>query len=333
MKKGRIIFIIAIVLSVILPIAGGICGWYYLIKIPQEKAYQVYLEKVQASINGTQQYNEAVNQYNERAKEVIAANNAFDEAIDAAQALVDCGDTPYEGAKITYLSNSIKDARNNKAATPELKEIAAPIQADPAMEKTKKSELEAASAALDTELQSCMTNISAINSERDALTIPDYSSYVQTLAEESRELEDSYAIQKQITAPTEEWVITRLGRIPDIANIAPVTEENDPNGQLNKQGGYTSTVYFGSPLLGTEELTGDALIEEGTSAGGAIETYRTAEEAESRNSYLGNFDGGIFASGSHRVLGTMVVRTSDELKASQQETMTNAIVNAMVSLE
>lgn len=67
-----------------------------------------------------------------------------------------------------------------------------------------------------------------------------------------------------ITAPTEEWVITRLGRVADVANIAPVTEENDPNGNLNKPGGYTSTVYFGTALLGTQNLSGNPLIDEGT---------------------------------------------------------------------
>lgn len=130
------------------------------------------------------------------------------------------------------------------------------------------------------------------------------------------------------------WVLTRLGRVSDVANMAPVTEENDPNGNLNKAGGYTSTVYFGTALLGTQNLTGNPLIDEGTDAGGAIETYRTVEEAEKRNSYLASFDGaGMFSSGSHMVLGTMVVRTSDDLKASQQETLTNAIVAAMTSLD
>ena len=333
MKKGMIIGIIVAVLVLAGAGVGGYYGWYYGIKVPHDQAYQAYQEKVQACDNAVQSYNDAINQYNNRAKEIIAANNAFDEAISAAQALVDCGDTPYEGAKITNLSNSIKDARNNKAGTPEFKEIITAIQADPAIEKQKKTEIDAASAALDTQITDLTNRTAAVNSERDALVIPDYTAYVENMAALSKELEDSYAVQRQITAPTEEWVLTRLGRVSDVANMAPVTEEHDPNGRLNKQGGYTSTVYFGSPLLGTEELTGDALIEEGTDAGGAIETYRTVEDAESRDSYLGALDGGIFTSGSHKVLGTMVIRTSDSLKASQQETLTNAIVAAMLALE
>ena len=37
------------------------------------------------------------------------------------------------------------------------------------------------------------------------------------------------------------------------------------------------------------------------------------------NDYLAAFDGGIFASGSHTVVGTVLVRTSNELTASQQK--------------
>ncbi len=298
-----------------------------------DQSYQAYLVAVQNYSEGIQQYNDAVNQYNEKAKEVISANDGFSEVIGTAQALVDCGDTPYEGAKITTLSNSIKDARNNKVSTPELKEVVASVQADPAMEKERKSNIDAAVSALESELESYINNVAVINSEKDSLSIPDYSAFINTLTIQSKELEDSYAIQRQITAPTEEWVITRLGRVADVANIAPVTEENDPNGNLNKPGGYTSTVYFGTALLGTQNLSGNPLIDEGTDAGGAVETYRTAEEAETRNNYLASFDGaGMFSSGSHMVLGTMVIRTSDDLKASQQETLTNAIIAAMTSL-
>lgn len=167
MKKKRI----AIgAVMVILAVAVGICGWYFGIKIPHDQSYQAYLVAVQNYSEGIQQYNDAVNQYNEKAKEVISANDGFDEVI-------------------------------------------------------------------------------------------------------------------------------------------------------------------GTALLGTQNLSGNPLIDEGTDAGGAVETYRTAEEAETRNNYLASFDGaGMFSSGSHMVLGTMVIRTSDDLKASQQETLTNAIIAAMTSL-
>ncbi len=330
MKKKRIILAAA---GGVAAVVIGICAWYFGVKVPHDKAYQAYLAEVQVHEETAKTCNEAIGQYNEKAKEVIAANDELEAVITSAQELVDCGETPYEGAKITTLSNSIKDARNNEAATPELMEIIPENPADPDMEKAGKSDIEAATAALISDDEQNNNLAKKAMTEMEGLSVPDYSGYINTLNTQSKELEDSYAIQKQITAPSEDWVITRLGRVADVANIAPVTEENDPNGNLNKPGGYTSTVFFGTPLLGTESLTGDVLIDEGTSGGGAVETYATVEDAESRNSYLGSFDGSILASGSHTALGTMVVRTSNDLKASQQETLTNAIVEAMTSLE
>lgn len=325
---------------VVLAAAGGIAAavigvgiFYFGVKVPHDRAYQAYLEEVQIHGETVRSCNDAIGQFNEKAKEVIAANDEFDAVIKSAQDLVDCGETPYEGAKVTTLSNSIKDARNNKITTPELIEIIPDSPADPELEKSGRADIEAVTAALVSEDEQNKSLAQKAMTEMEGLSVPDYSDHLVILNTQSKELEDSYAIQKQITAPAEDWVITRLGRVADIANLAPVTEENDPNGKLNKPGGYTSTVYFGTSLLGTENLTGAPLIEEGTMAGGAVETYATVEDAEARNTYLGGFDGSILSSGSHTVLGTMVIRTSDDLKASQQETLTNAITEAMTALE
>lgn len=330
MKKKRVVLAAA---GGIAAVVIGICIFYFGVKVPHDRAYQAYLAEVQLHGDTVRSCNDAIGQFNEKAKEVIAANDELDAVITSAQELVDCGETPYEGAMVTTLSNSIKDARNNKITTPELIEIIPESPADPELEKSGRADIEAATAALISEDEQNKSLAQKAMTEMEGLSTPDYSDYLVILNTQSKELKDSYAIQKQITAPAEDWVITRLGRVADIANLAPVTEENDPNGNLNKPGGYTSTVYFGTSLLGTENLTGAPLIEEGTDAGGAVETYATAEDAESRNSYLGGFDGSILASGSHTVLGTMVIRTSNDLKASQQETLTNAITEAMTALE
>lgn len=64
----------------------------------------------------------------------------------------------------------------------------------------------------------------------------------------------------------------------------------------------------------------------GTLAGGCIEVYESAEDAEKRNSYLASFDGsGFLSSGYHEVLGTIVIRTSDKLIASRQKALTEDI--------
>ena len=53
-----------------------------------------------------------------------------------------------------------------------------------------------------------------------------------------------------------------------------------------------------------------------------------------RNEYLAAFDGaGILSSGSHSVVGTIVIRTSDKLTASQQKEMEENIYNSLIEIK
>ena len=62
--------------------------------------------------------------------------------------------------------------------------------------------------------------------------------------------------------------------------------------------------------------------------------YKTAEEAQARNTYLSAFDGlGLLNPGSHYVYGTAVIRTSRHLTASQQTTLTEKIYNKLIELK
>lgn len=118
--------------------------------------------------------------------------------------------------------------------------------------------------------------------------------------------------------PTEEFIIAGLREIPNIVDIAAATEYNDPNGQLNKEGGYISHVFFSVDVIDQDQIYGVTLIDKGTDAGGSIEVYKTKRDAEKRDRYLASFDGTVLTSGSHKVVGTCVVRTSHELAASLQ---------------
>ena len=64
----------------------------------------------------------------------------------------------------------------------------------------------------------------------------------------------------------------------------------------------------------------------------AAEVYETKEYAETRNAYLAGFDGTVFSSGSHTVCGTIVVRTSDKLTATQQQVLEDDIISALIEL-
>jgi hypothetical protein len=67
----------------------------------------------------------------------------------------------------------------------------------------------------------------------------------------------------------------------------------------------------------------------GTECGGQIEVYATIDDAAKRDEYLSNFDGGPLAVASHYVFGSMIIRVSNHLTASQQKELTNAIIEAL----
>lgn len=176
------------------------------------------------------------------------------------------------------------------------------------------------------------SGLEEINAEIDNLKAIDYETDIQALKDSEQAVTDSIEQMKLVTNPSEAFVIERLQGVDGVGDISAVTEDNDPNGQLGKAGGYTATVYFTSPLVNQGNVYGSTVIEKGCDGGGAIEVYATVDDANKRNDYLGAFDGGILSSGSHNVVGTVVVRTSDELTASQQKQLEAAIVEALTRL-
>ena len=127
--------------------------------------------------------------------------------------------------------------------------------------------------------------------------------------------------------------MTFMGKVINVVNISAVTEDNDPNGKLNKAGGYTAQVYFSSDLVNQSSVSGTTVIDKGTKCGGSIEVYSTLEDVKKRNENLATYDGGIFASGSHMVIGTCLVRLSDKLTASQQTDLEKNIIKILTDVE
>lgn len=168
---------------------------------------------------------------------------------------------------------------------------------------------------------------------KELSTPPDYSALLTELNDTYVAYDTSIKQYKQLTNPSEDFVIQRLKTVDEIADVRAVTEDNDPNGQLNKPGGYTATVYFESKNVNQSNVYGTDLIDKGTDAGGAIEVYSTEEDAIKRNDYLATFDGGILASGSHRVVGTILVRTSNELTASKQKALEEKVIVALATMQ
>lgn len=134
-------------------------------------------------------------------------------------------------------------------------------------------------------------------------------------------------------SPSESYIIESLNQSEFILEVEAVTESNDPNGKLNIDGGYNACVFFSSTLVDQSNFSAKNVVEKGTSCGGCIEVYSSEEDATARNEYLAKFDGGLLDSGSHTVIGTIVIRTSEKLTKEQQTELTRNLVSIITSSE
>ena len=242
----------------------------------------------------------AETKFNAAVKEVEAKNTELTSAMNDAQKILDKKEAVYDNTTKEAFITTLSDAKAAQRKIPDLPKKTADITAE-----TKK------------------------------LSEPlDYSSVINAISEKQTAYQNSVLQMKQITNPNEDFIIQRLKGIPNISGYQAVTEDHDPNGNLNKQGGYTSTVYFSTPLIDQSSVYGNDIVDKGTECGGAIEVYASEEDAEKRDSYLASFDGaGMLNSGSHKVLGTIVIRTSTKLTATQQNEFTNNITNKLLELQ
>ena len=145
-------------------------------------------------------------------------------------------------------------------------------------------------------------------------------------------METDLLIVAQIANPSSDWVESKLKNISSVNEIEAVTEDNDPNKMLGKEGGYTSCIYFTISDIDSDSVEGDTVVEKGTDAGGAIEVFPSVEDAEARCEYLAGFDNTLLYSGSYAIVGTMVIRTSYRLDGESQLNLTNEITQEFTKL-
>lgn len=227
-------------------------------------------------------------------------NEELDSQITEAGILAHSEDMALDDTLRPALENAVTDARTVRISVPTMPEKAAEI--DEASEKMENA---------------------------------DYETVMAGITEASEALERSMKQYSLVNVPEEGYIIRCLRSVPGVMEIEAATEDNDPNDKLGKAGGYYSAVYFTHENVdpGKVAYKGSTVVEKGTDGGGQIEAYRTPEDAKKRNDYLAGFNGSILSSGSHTVIGTLVVRTSDKLKASQQRELEEAIINALIELE
>lgn len=244
-------------------------------------------------------YNIAVENYNKVFKIIEEKNNELDNKIKKIHKLVDSEEKVIDENIIVTAKDVTKKAEASKLIIDKK-----PVKTEKIVKETEKLS-----------------------------TFPDYTKILKELDDTYTAYDTSIKQYKQLINPEESFIMKRLQNIDEIINVMAVTEDNDPNGKLNKTGGYTATVYFESKNVNQNEVYGRNLIDKGTDAGGAIEVYLNEEDAKKREEYLAGFDGSILSSGSHKIIGTILIRTSNKLNATQQKQLEEKIINTLIELE
>ncbi len=134
--------------------------------------------------------------------------------------------------------------------------------------------------------------------------------------------------------PNAEEVAAGLSTIDTVDGYCIVTEDNDPNGNLNKTGGYIAAVYFSDNRANLESKNNPYsdykdICDQGTVAGGQIEVYANTEDAEKRLKYLDLYKGSILSSGDNYLYGTSIIRISNEMTATQMAELKDKVVKAL----
>jgi len=145
-------------------------------------------------------------------------------------------------------------------------------------------------------------------------------------------LDDSVNIQIEETGielvmnPSVDYIVAGLNQIKSVIGI-----ELDHDGGQGEN--VIATIYFTSDMVDQNEfLSDETTAEKGTAGGGSIDIFENIEDAIARDEYLGKLDGKwVLDSGSHTVLGTIVIRTSTKLSDENQELLTKQIAEVLTS--
>lgn len=251
---------------------------------------------------GLKPYLEAKREYDLAVSAVVEKNSVLDKSIKDLQDLINSGENPLDSKLIDKGNESIKEAQQLKFVIGKM-----PLKVEDIKNRTE-------------EIKQPL----------------DYTEIISKLTLDKDNLENSIKSYKQFDNPKEEFLVNRLSSIDEIYDIEVVTEEHDPNRNLHKDGGYTVCIYFKDKNLNMSNYSyakSNSSIDIGTVGGGCIEIYRTSEQASKRAEYLSLHDGSVLANGTHRAINTTLIRTSNDLTATQQKALEEKIVNAFAELK
>lgn len=174
----------------------------------------------------------------------------------------------------------------------------------------------------------------AVESSEKADDDESYTAATEKVKAATKAYKDSVKQLKQVTNPKEAFLIARAKTVKSVTKVEAATEETDENKLMNKEGGYTSYIAMKSSMIKDSYYADQSPLEAGNDGGAVIEAFKTAKDAQARADYLAQFDSsGALASGTHKVIGTLLIRTSNELTASQQKVLEKQIINALIKLD
>lgn len=299
-------------------------------------AIDSYREAVKNYNTTVEQFNSAANDYNAKVQPIAEYNENLQLALEAANYAIESEDPLFDESLRQELQGLINEAEQKAVEGFSIVSEKDSIDADSFLEQAslgREQITEEAQGVLNKDA-SLKGEIEQLRDKETELPIISQSDTLPTdLFNCAGAFIDSIEIQRQITQPTEAWVKERLKNIESITGMQEVTPDHDPNRHLGQEGWYTACVYFSVDSIDQSAIEGDDIVDKGTVAGGAIEVFETAEDAEARDNYLTDFDNTLLQPGSHYVLGTMVVRTSRRLEAEAQIELTDTIVGEFIRLE
>ncbi|MBR4157937.1 MAG: hypothetical protein IKR07_03375 [Oscillospiraceae bacterium] len=291
------------------------------------------LEAVESAKSAVRDYNEAADAYkteieevNGRIGEVLEVNAAFDEALDAVQARIDEEPIPYDPETLTALQEALASAREARVEDPVPLEVTVEtFAADDSLSTESAQALAAQAAQSAQQLRKC---------EKPALMdVPDYSAQLAAVDAALEPYAASVERIRPVIAPSDEYVTERLLTVGTIAAANAVTEDHDPNGNLGKDGGYIGCVFFRDSRISVWSFRlnpgsdRNDPVDVGTQGGGSVEIYATQEEAEKRLPYLDRFKSQI---GIYGVLGSLVIRVTDQISRQKQRELFDSIKQALL---
>lgn len=174
----------------------------------------------------------------------------------------------------------------------------------------------------------------AVKNSKKADNDDEYAKSAKKINNDIKAYRNSIKQLKQVTKPSEDFLLKRAKTVDTVTDAEAATEKTDENNMLNKKGNYYAYIAMKSSLVTDSSYKKQSPVKAGTEGGAVIEAFKTAKEAKTRNKYLAAFDtAGMFNSGSHKVVGTLVVRTSTELTASQQKQLEQDIIDKLIELK